>query len=189
MCTGTLLSDSIASNTPYFFTANHCMTSQEAAGNLFTYWFFDAVACTSPRSLAVPAYKTLAGGAMLLGRSVDSDWALVRLNAAPPAGAVFSAWRAEPLAASNAVSILHHPEGDLTKAMLERLAKTEGLELARSWSRNTWIGLCLVGACAGAVVAIPGRAYRYQPATSNSAITRSARTLTSSSVGTALRRP
>ncbi len=42
-------------------------------------------------------------------------------------------------------------EGDLTKAILERLARTEGLELARSWSRNTWIGLCLVGACAGAV--------------------------------------
>ncbi len=115
VCTGTLLNDSIASNTPYFFTAAHCMTSQEAASNLFTYWFFDAVSCTSPPNRTVPPYKTLAGGAMLLGRSVDYDWALLRLNAAPPPGTIFSAWRAEPIAPSSSVTIVHHPEGDLKK--------------------------------------------------------------------------
>ncbi len=115
VCTGTLLNDSIASNTPYFFTAAHCMSSQEAASNLFTYWFFDAVACRTPPDLTVPAYKTLASGGMLLGRSVDYDWALVRLNAAPPPGTVFSAWRADPLSPSSALAVLHHAEGDLKK--------------------------------------------------------------------------
>ncbi|TMG83780.1 MAG: trypsin-like peptidase domain-containing protein [Betaproteobacteria bacterium] len=118
VCTGTLLNDSIASNTPYFFTAAHCMNSQEAASNLFTYWFFDAVSCANPPNLAVPPYKTLASGAMLLGRSVDYDWALVRLNAAPPAGTIFSAWRAEPIAPSSSVAIVQHPEGDLKKLSL-----------------------------------------------------------------------
>ena len=112
LCTGTLLNDSIASNTPYLYTASHCIDSQEAASSLVTYWFFDAVAC-GDRS--VPLYETVNGGAVLLGRSVDSDWALVRLKTAPPANAVFSAWRAEAIQNSSAVTVIHHPEGDLKK--------------------------------------------------------------------------
>jgi len=112
ICTGTLLSDSVASNTPYLYTASHCMDSQETASSLVTYWFFDAVAC---HSLAVPPYVKVTGGAVLLGRSIDSDWALVRLNSPPPANAIFSAWRAQPLANSTAIAVAHHPEGDLKK--------------------------------------------------------------------------
>jgi hypothetical protein len=111
-CTGTLLNDSIASNTPYLYVSSHCISSQEAASSLITYWFFDAVACGS---LAVPPYVTVTGGAMLLGRSVDSDWALVRLRNAPPAGAIFSAWSVAPLLNGTPMTVLHHPEGDLKK--------------------------------------------------------------------------
>lgn len=112
LCTGTLLNDSTASNTPYLYTASHCMDSQEAAGSLITYWFFDAVACGS---LNVPPYATVTGGARLLGRSLDSDWALVRLNDAPPANAYFSAWRAQSLPNASAITVIHHPSGDLKK--------------------------------------------------------------------------
>ena len=112
LCTGTLLNDSVASNTPYLYTASHCIDSQEAASSLVTYWFFDAVSCGSR---AAPAYVTLNGGATLLGRSVDSDWALVRLNDPPPAQAVFSAWRADALGDGSAVAVEHHPNGDLKK--------------------------------------------------------------------------
>jgi lysyl endopeptidase len=112
LCTGTLLNDSVASNTPYLYTASHCIDSQEAASSLVTYWFFDAVSCGSH---AVPAYVTLNGGARLLGRSVDSDWALVRLNNPPPTQAIFSAWRAETLPDGSAIAVEHHPGGDLKK--------------------------------------------------------------------------
>ena len=112
ICTGTLINDSAASNTPYLYTANHCMDSQEAASSLITYWAFDAVSCGSKD---VPPYVTVAGGAKLLGRSVDADWALVRLNKPAPANAVFSAWRADPLADGVSVTVAHHPAGDLKK--------------------------------------------------------------------------
>jgi len=112
ICTGTLLNDSVASNTAYFYTASHCIDSQEAASSLVTYWFFDAVTCGAR---SVPPYVTVGGGAVLLGRSMDSDWALVRLNSAPPANAIFSAWRAETLANATAIAVAHHPEGDLKK--------------------------------------------------------------------------
>ena len=112
LCTGTLVNDSAASNTPYMYTAAHCMDSQEAASSLVTYWFFDAMSCGNR---AVPPYATVTGGARLLSRSLDYDWALVQLNAPPPASAVFSAWRAEPLGNGTSIAVEHHPSGDLKK--------------------------------------------------------------------------
>ena len=112
LCTGTLVNDLVTSNTPYFFTANHCINSATAARTINSYWFFDAVSCGST---AVPTYVQQATGAALLARSEDWDWSLVRLVAPPPAGAFFSAWRAEPVAAGATVSVIHHPSGDLKK--------------------------------------------------------------------------
>jgi len=112
LCTGTLLNDLASSNTPYLFTAAHCMINANAAHTLNTFWFFDAVAC---RSLKVPPYVQLTGGAMLLGRSQDRDWALVRLNEPPPAGAMFSAWSAVTVPLNVTTTTLHHPAGDLKK--------------------------------------------------------------------------
>ncbi len=112
LCTGQLLNDSTSSNTPYFFSANHCLDSAMAARTLNEYWFFDAVECGSK---VVPPFVQQTAGAAMLARSVDSDWSLVRLDADPPSGSTFSAWRAEPIATLAAVSVLHHPEGDLKK--------------------------------------------------------------------------
>ena len=132
-CTGTLLNDSIASNTPYVYTASHCMNSQEAASSLITYWFFDAITCGSR---SVPPYATVTGGAVLLGRSIDSDWALVRLNNAPPSNAFFSAWRAQTLPDSTAISVIHHPNGDLKKfsggTMLRYFSFSDGTSFAQA---------------------------------------------------------
>jgi len=112
LCTGTLLNDLTSSNTPYLFTAAHCMFSADAAHTLNTFWFFDAVACGSK---AIPPYVQLTGGAALLGRSQDHDWALVRLNEAPPEGVMFSAWSADPVPLNVVTTTLHHPMGDLKK--------------------------------------------------------------------------
>ena len=112
LCTGQLLNDSITSNAPYFFTANHCMNSAMAARTLNTYWFFEAATCGST---ITPPYVQLAAGAALLARSEDWDWALVRLNENPPVGSRFAAWRAEPIPTGAIASVLHHPEGDLMK--------------------------------------------------------------------------
>ena len=112
LCTGQLLNDSIFSNTPYFFTANHCVNSAMAARTLNTYWFFEAATCGST---ITPPYVQLVAGAALLARSEDWDWALVRLNENPPVGSRFAAWRAEPISLGAIAAVLHHPEGDLMK--------------------------------------------------------------------------
>ena len=112
LCTGTLLNDSITSFTPYLLTANHCINSAKAAASINVYWFYRAGACGS---LDDPPYALQTAGAMLLARSEDWDWALVRMFDAPPAGVRFSAWRAETVAASSSAISVHHPEGDFAK--------------------------------------------------------------------------
>ncbi len=112
LCSGTAVNDSINSQVPYFFTANHCIDTNYAAATLNTYWFYDAQACgdhTTP-----PPYVLLSGGSTLLGSSLAQDWAMVRLNQPLPAGSYRSAWDATVLSTST-VYDLHHPEGDLKK--------------------------------------------------------------------------
>jgi hypothetical protein len=115
LCTGQLLNDLATSFTPYFFSANHCINSATAARTINTYWFFDAVSCASPRDTRTPAYVQQTSGAALLARSIDYDWSLMRLNAMPPAGTFFYAWRADPVPTGSDVSVIHHPVGDLKK--------------------------------------------------------------------------
>ena len=125
LCTGTVVNDSVVSFTPYLFTANHCIDSAATARTLNTYWFYDAATCNDRNT---PPFVQLAGGAAMLGRSPDFDWALLRLLETPPAGTVFSAWRAEPIPAGAVVSVIHHPRGDLKK-----------------WSQGNLTGLTFLG--------------------------------------------
>jgi lysyl endopeptidase len=112
LCSATLINDSISSNTPYVWTADHCISSQAAAGTLNAYFYFSAATCNNK---ATPPFVQLSGGARMLARGQDKDWALVRLNQPAPSGTRLAAWRSEPLAKGTAVVSLHHPSGDLMK--------------------------------------------------------------------------
>jgi hypothetical protein len=105
-----MLNDSITSFAPYLYSAAHCFIDAYTASTVNVYWFFSAIACGS---LAVPPYELQTGGAMLLARSDDFDWALLRLNAPPPIGVQYSAWRAEPVPTGATATSLHHAGGDL----------------------------------------------------------------------------
>lgn len=113
LCSATLLNDTARTNTPYLFTADHCIDSLAVARSIVSFWLFTATSCDSH---GTPPYLQLTGGGTLLGRSQDDDWSLVRLEATPPAGTRLASWRAEPIAAGTAVVALHHPRGDLLKA-------------------------------------------------------------------------
>jgi len=112
-CTGTIINDQPGSFTPYLFSANHCFETAYEAFTLNVWWFFDAASCGSPTTAG--AYVIQYGGAALLGRSQDWDWALLRLNSAPPVGVWFSGWNAATLGSGAEVEIFHHPSGDLKK--------------------------------------------------------------------------
>jgi lysyl endopeptidase len=113
LCSGNLLNDTDSSGfVPYFYTAAHCIGSQEAAGSLQSFWFFESTACDS--GTAGP-FQTRYNGAQLLYADVATDVSLLRLNDQPPAGVVFSGWDPNPLALFADVTSIHHPSGDLKK--------------------------------------------------------------------------
>jgi lysyl endopeptidase len=114
ICTGTLLNDKDTTTAiPYFLTANHCISDQIEASSMTTHWFFRSVSCNSGGTSS--AYRSVQGGATLLYNNSNTDTAFMRLNASPPAGAMFAGWSTSAPAIGSGVTAIHHPEGDLQK--------------------------------------------------------------------------
>ena len=113
VCTGTLLNDRMSSGTPYFLTANHCISSQSVASTLYTYWFFRSVSCNNPTLNA--GVRVLTTGATLLYFTSATDTSFMRLNSAAPAGAVFAGSSPYPTDLGTRIAGIHHPQGDLQK--------------------------------------------------------------------------
>ena len=120
LCTGTLLNNSLSSGTPYFLTANHCISTQSEAGSLQTDWFYRSPTCNS-RTLSASTARRVSG-AQLLYASSSNDMTLLRLNDTPPAGAYFAGWDATAQVIGQSVVGLHHPQGDLLKASFGTLS-------------------------------------------------------------------
>jgi hypothetical protein len=162
LCSATLINDSISSNTPYMWTADHCLSSQEVAATLNSYFFFAAGTCNNK---ATPPFVQLGSGARMLGRGQDRDWALVRLNEPAPAGTRFAAWRGEPLANGTQVVSLHHPSGDLLKfsrGAVTRQALVDDGELVNAmFTEVVWSqGITEGGSSGGALATLaPGGAF------------------------------
>jgi len=116
LCTGTLLNSVDANGQPtqlpYFVTANHCIPDQATASTMIMSWFFQRASCSDG---ATATYEQTTGGSTLLHTSVGTDVTLLRLNAAPPAGAFMSGWDASPLFPATDVLSIHHPSGNPKK--------------------------------------------------------------------------
>ena len=113
-CTGSLLNNTRRDYTPYFLTANHCISTQASATSLRTDWFFRSASCNSMEPNAQT--NALLRGATLLFADGTSDSTLLRLNEAAPAGATLAGWDARGTAvAGTAIYGLHHPQGDWLK--------------------------------------------------------------------------
>ncbi|GEM_PF-6825058 len=119
-CTGSLINDSdAATNVPYFLTANHCISTQTAASTLETHWFYQSASCHS--SLRDSRYTKLTGGAQLLYASANTDTAFLRLNKQPPSGVIYLGWTTATPLLNDAVTGIHHPDGDLKKISFGQL--------------------------------------------------------------------
>ncbi|WP_162846557.1 trypsin-like peptidase domain-containing protein [Corticibacter populi] len=116
LCTGTLLNDAIASDIPYFLTANHCIGTQAEASSLQTDWFLRTASCSSA---AIDSRHTVrGGGARLLVSTTGTqgyDATLLVLNDAAPAGTYLAGWDANQNNTVQAIYGIHHPAGDLAK--------------------------------------------------------------------------
>jgi lysyl endopeptidase len=121
LCTATLLNPSDGSFTPFLHTAGHCMESAASAPSTTTHWFYERTTCSG--TVLNPANVQVSGGAQLLQLDIASDSALVRMNASPPAAAVYAGWDAATVTAfGSPATAIHHPDGDVKKVSLGTFA-------------------------------------------------------------------
>ena len=114
LCTGTLLNNGNTPKRHLFWTAAHCISRNDVAKNLQTYWFYEASACQS-RAIN-PHFVALDGGARLLYTNLKRDTSLLELKKAPPSGAFYAGWTSDAiLEENNPVLGIHHPKGMLKK--------------------------------------------------------------------------
>jgi hypothetical protein len=118
ICTGTLLNDTVAATqVPYFYGANHCISKQSEATTLITYWNYDNPVCRST-DISRSQSNVVQGGADLLYADQSTDVLLLKLRNTPPTTAFFGGWDSTTITASAPVTIIHHPAGDPKKVTL-----------------------------------------------------------------------
>jgi len=124
MCTGSLLNNTAGTKVPYFFTAQHCIgTDQLAAGSVF-YFNLEKPFCGA--SDGKPA-RTLSGSTLVATTAHKLDFSLVKLNRFPPIiyRPYLAGWDRSPNIPQSGVCI-HHPNGDVKKISIEQHPLTTG---------------------------------------------------------------
>lgn len=108
-CTGSLLNNVKEDETPYFMTANHCISTEAVAKTLLTYFNFENSTCTSDDAVKT---QTISGATFLSGSNY-SDFSLLLLKEYPPDeyNPFYAGWDARGTNSSSGVCI-HHPVGE-----------------------------------------------------------------------------
>ena len=114
LCTGGLINDTANSGTPYLLTANHCFSSQTSASSLEAYFQW-SVGCGSSCGTQYfpPGSVSVVNGSTLLATDAGTDFTLVQLNSAAPAGTALLGWTTTPVANSAGTNLyrVSHPAG------------------------------------------------------------------------------
>jgi hypothetical protein len=144
ICSGGLLNDSTGSGTPYFLTANHCISRDREARTLETYfqWTIDCddngeYSCPEPfeNPVGVPSMY----GSSVLATNRTSDFTLLLLDGAVPPGVGFLGWTTDVVAFSQGVSLyrISHPAGSPQAYSSHEVDAYAGT--CSSWPRGAWI--------------------------------------------------
>ncbi|MBN8726296.1 MAG: hypothetical protein J0H15_01145 [Xanthomonadales bacterium] len=111
LCTGTLVNNVRQDFTPYFLTANHCISTASEAASMTLFWNYQSPTC-GQHGGANQNDNTQTGGGTLVARRADVDFSLVRLNSTPPEAfnVYYAGWDASGAQPAGSIGI-HHPSG------------------------------------------------------------------------------
>ncbi|MBU8934277.1 MAG: PKD domain-containing protein [candidate division Zixibacteria bacterium] len=135
-CSGSMINNVRQDETPYFLTANHCLSGEE---NWIIMFRYESPTCVNEDG---PTNYTVHGTTLRASNSY-SDFALVELSEIPPTNynIFYVGWSNVDVAASNAVGI-HHPSGDIKKISFENDPLTSTTYLGTSgeshWRVENW---------------------------------------------------
>lgn len=141
ICTGGLLADTGGTLTPYFLTANHCISSSGEASSLET--FFDYItSCSSPNCSQPYSNTGDTVGATILSGSSNTDHTLLQLSSNPVTAdgtVAYLGWNSIAVANTNGANLyrISHPSG-APQAYTEHSVDT-GAGTCRSLPRGSFI--------------------------------------------------
>jgi PKD repeat protein len=107
-CTGALINNVKEDETPYFLTANHCISSESVANTLITYFNYENSNC----NLEDASFSQTLSGATFKSGSSYSDFSLLLLGEYPPDeyNPYYAGWDVSG-ANPRSEACLHHPDG------------------------------------------------------------------------------
>ncbi len=139
ICSGGLLNDTdAATQRPLLLTANHCFDTAASATSLEAYFQYTTPCggtCFNPYSASLP--RTV--GSTILATSSSSDYTLVELSQAAPAGSTLLGWSTTAVANSAGTNLfrLSHPKGAPQAYSTHSVNTTAGT--CGVWPRGPWI--------------------------------------------------
>ncbi len=130
-CSGVLLNNVRQDRTPYFLSANHCLTEGPAADWVIVFNYQSPECTTTDGSLS-----NSISGAILRAHNKNSDFALVELLEQPPPryNLYYAGWSHAETAPQRSV-VIHHPEGDVKKFGMD----DDPAEPVRWWGIDSWM--------------------------------------------------
>lgn len=107
-CSGALINNVRNDGTPYFLTANHCISTNSMATTLVTYFNYENSTCTASDA----SLRQTLSGAKLVANSSYNDFSLLQLSEYPPKEyyPYFAGWNASSDQPTSGTCI-HHPSG------------------------------------------------------------------------------
>lgn len=113
LCSGQLVNSQSSDLTPYWLTANHCLSTQAAASTAQFFWRYQTPSCngTPPRLVGVET----SNGATLLSTGAASDYTLLMVEGGLPTGLTWVGWTSAAIADGTGSASIHHPSGDFKR--------------------------------------------------------------------------
>lgn len=107
-CSGALVNNTREDETPYFLTANHCISSNTVAATTIIYFNYEMSGCNTYDALRTQSLS----GAELKSTSTYTDFSLLLLTQVPPKEYTpyYAGWDVSGAIATNSTCI-HHPNG------------------------------------------------------------------------------
>lgn len=106
LCSGALLNTEASDETPYFMTANHCVSNDTVAATVVAYWFYQKQYCDGPNASYQQSSYT-----DVLWTSGSYDVSLLMFKGSLPTGVAWTGWDTEMIASGEDVACIGHPQG------------------------------------------------------------------------------
>lgn len=134
VCTGTLLNTVAGDLTPYFLTAEHCISTMAEAQSAEVFWRYQTAACDGPAPNLALAPRSQV---MTLVRSgAASDYSLNMVEGALPPGVRWAGWDAAPTASGLGLVGIHHPGGSYKRVAVGARAPSPVC-----WNMSNYLGV------------------------------------------------